>query len=209
MPNNTESEVIENQKESLKRKSPFKAVFLLLIVVVSALVLIFKDRVLTILKLNTDPISPPHDLVEETRENPFGDFLDSQEEGDFIGEINYDNLDSTFQEEILPITLKQGVFIDWEKESSLYQGWIFGQIESLNDNSMIILITKPENIGTKSVIYTCKEEKSIILAKENLEVLGTHIEVSKIAKPGYLLYTKCLNEDCTELGDSCVLVKMD
>lgn len=195
---------LENNVSGSKvsRKSFFIKLFFILIVLVILGVLgfVFRDRLLELLSFkNTTSVSNP----QETEDNIFGNLLPE------VKELNFENLDPQFKEEIQPLINGQGEFIDWYHIVQDEKPWIFGQIKSVDGDSIGINISRSVPMGLVEATYSCPQEKSILLARKNLEILDTNINVSDLIKPGYLLYIKCLNEDCTQLGDSCILVKMD
>jgi hypothetical protein len=205
MDNLTVSENTTSQ-EKVSKKSPLIKVIvpLLLLVVLGVLGFIFRDRILQLVfpkYTNSTPVTQ----VNESGESTFGSLL-----GDgVLGDIDFENLDSEFKEDIDPLIKSQGYVVNFDKQEDKEEYWVFGQIENINGQEIDILITKPDFLSTVKATYTCKEDKSILLAKENLTILATNINVSELIRPGYLIYTKCLKEGCTEIGDSCILVKMD
>jgi hypothetical protein len=196
---NTQS---KSNKCSRKKFLMFFIAVCSLVVVLLLLFTLFKTRFVIEKK-------PLPEAVSENGESVFSNLLNNTDSETNNYEVDLNKLDEDFKEEISPLISNAGtMFVDWDSPWRWETSWIFGGIVSATDKEIVINVTKPEGMGTITASYTCEPSKAILMARENLVILATGITFLNTAKPGYLIYTHCLNEKCDQVGNGCILVKM-
>ena len=175
------------------------------------LFLIFLSAVSFILLKNY--INSKKPVIEE-KQSPFSDLIKKDKQ--FSGELNeydidLDNLEESFESSISSLIEKQGHFIDWDEPWNWEDSWFMATIQDINKNTINLEFTYPDQLKDtiKEVPYECIENQTLVMSRYNLELIGSHINIYEKAKPGFLIFSHCLDENCSSIGNGCVIVDME
>ena len=141
-------------------------------------------------------------------------YIEAPEVSQNLYVLKTQELDSDFRDSVSSLINKRGHFIDWENENENWNwenSWFMATIKEVNQNNITIQFSMPSELKEtiKVVSVDCPNEKTLVTSRYNLEVIGSHIDILKEAKPGFQIFSHCLNEECSIIGDGCVLVDME
>lgn len=207
---NLENDLVQEKKVHKKTFLLKSLLLFVILILLGVLFYVFKDKItgfLPIILKNTKT-----NIVSQTEpspDSPFGDILDKQKT-EVVGETDFTKLDVGFKEEIVSLVSRTGQLVNWGEDWNWKTSWVFGKIISLENNKVKISFVKPDSMQgqVKEFEPFCDKEKTIILSKENLVILDADVDIDNAIQPGYLIYTHCLDEECLQLGNGCVVVKM-
>ncbi len=201
-------------EEKVLKKSPLLKILLILVflAVLGVLGFLFKDNILNLFfPKDIDIESVSTSQVEPSQDNPFGEFI-GDEVDEEVWETDFSGLDEKFKEEdeISNLINATGQFVDWSQDWNWETSWVLGTILSISEDTMNIRFDMPDSMSgvEKEVTYLCDEDKSMLMSKSNLIILDAGINVYEKTESEYFVYSHCLDEECTKIGNGCVIVKM-
>lgn len=210
MTNMSMDEIVSNISKESEAK-PKKRVNKKFIIIFSVIFVLLCGSVFSVLFFGKYFIGNKASPETTSEDDPsiFSTILNDTEEATDSYEVTPNKLDPNFKKEVTPfILLDKKIYTDlgvsWSWESS----WMFGDIVDITETNIKISVSIPDDLGTIEAKYICEQSKSVLVERESFRVLATNIDFYKNAKPRYLMYTHCLNENCSEVGNGCVVVKM-
>lgn len=198
----------QTNKVNVKKKGKVRLVVSLLVfvILVVLLFLVFREKQSTE-NVNTEPEKKSF----QSQDSPFSTYFSEQETPGEIEKsysVDIAELDQDFLVDYEQLVSKplENISEGWSWDKS----WIYGKVISVESEDMLsIEVIIPDNFGTLTVTYTCDPRKTILLAKENFEVIATGVDFYSYVSPRSPIYTKCSNESCTKIGPECVFVDLN
>lgn len=96
----------------------------------------------------------------------------------------------------------------WSWKVDLLSGDVIGK--DLDQRLLGLQVFVPEKESPNdlmSFIVECARENSILVSRENLDVLEYGINFLDRVVPGDTVYVSCLDSECTSIGNGCVLIQ--
>ena len=122
--------------------------------------------------------------------------------------VDFDKLDPVFRKEITPFLLSGDFWPNGTEKWGWQTSWICGRVIAINEYEITIDTIVPDDKGAFVAQYSCEKNKTILLGSENLNVIATNINFYYEVAKGNYLYTHCLNEECTRVGNGCILERI-
>lgn len=121
--------------------------------------------------------------------------------------VDFSELDMAFKKEINSFLSSGNFWPDGADKWYWQTSWICGRVLDINDSDITIATIVPDGKGVLKAQYNCERNKTILMGAQNLNVLATNINFYREVRLGSLIYTHCLNEECTKLGNGCISMR--